>query len=484
MNSTDIFGIVIGALALIGLSLAIIRSLPRRWIRFFRSRLFSIRSWFLASLYYPVLAPVLGFRPFRKRFDILLFLIILAGNSCAVSVGAPNIQGVSKRLGHAALINLILLSFGARLNYLSNKWLCHYERHVTIHGLIGFVAAIEATLHTLLLSLESSPDLDQVRTVAGLVACCGAGAALCSSTCFFFPWLFDLYSMVHSSFAILILVSLWLHIPQGDLFEPPRLYILLASTLFAGVKLMRLVTIAYLSRRSLATVQVDTNRTMIQISVRPTRTLDVRAGQFFYLNLLDFSLTSAFRSHPFQVSWADRDANGRQVLDFIVQPRRGFTRKLLLADPRVQYKIALEGPYGRHPRLEEYVTVLMFATNAGISGHLLYMKELFALRQDPSTRTQKISLFWEIDAEVYRYWVREWMDHLLGLDNESNGVEFLDLHVFVRGGYLSSETEPGQIEQPGVRDRLTIHYYPLDARSQVASEIEKRDGPTIISQKS
>jgi hypothetical protein len=75
------------------------------------------------------------------------------------------------------------------------------------------------------------------------------------------------------------------------------------------------------------------------------------------------------------------------------------------------------------------------------------------------------------------------MDHLLGLDNESNGVEFLDLHVFVRGGYLSSETEPGQIEQPGVRDRLTIHYYPLDARSQVASEIEKRDGPTIISRK-
>jgi predicted ferric reductase len=150
--------------------------------------------------------------------------------------------------------------------------------------------------------------------------------------------------------------------------------------LFAWVKLIRLVTIVYLSRRSLATVQVDTNHTIIQISVRPTRTLDVRAGQFFYLNLLDFSLTSAFRSYPFQVLWADRDTNGQQVLDFIVQLRRGFTRKLLLADPRVQYKIALEGLYGRHPRLEEYVTVLMFTINTGISGYLLYMKELFALR--------------------------------------------------------------------------------------------------------
>jgi hypothetical protein len=160
MNSTDIFGIVIGTLALISLSLAIIRSLPRRWIHFFRSRLFSIHSWFLASLYYPVLAPVLGFHPFRKRFDILLFLIILTGNSCAVSVRAPNIQGVSKRLGHAALINLILLSFGARLNYLSNKWLYHYERYITMYRLIGFIVAIEATLYTLLLSLESPPDLD------------------------------------------------------------------------------------------------------------------------------------------------------------------------------------------------------------------------------------------------------------------------------------------------------------------------------------
>ncbi|CAI6098955.1 unnamed protein product, partial [Clonostachys chloroleuca] len=48
---------------------------------------------FLALLYYSILVLVLGFYLFRKYFNILLFLIILIGNSYTISIRSREFAG-------------------------------------------------------------------------------------------------------------------------------------------------------------------------------------------------------------------------------------------------------------------------------------------------------------------------------------------------------------------------------------------------------
>lgn len=232
------------------------------------------------------------------------------------------------------------------------------------------------------------------------------GQASCA-VCFIFlsslwlacPWLFDLLSLLHTCLAIVIVVALWLHVPGGFVYKPPRLYILLSSTIFVSIKLLRLANTIYMSgTNSLATVLVDRERTGVELRIQLARPRDICAGQFIYLCLPGLSTSSSFRSHPFQVAWTYKD-RGEQVLVILVQPRRGFTRKLLLADPHYKYRAIIEGPYGYRMRLDQFGTIILFSTNIGVSAQLLFIKETLKLYKHHRTKARRIALFWEIEAE-------------------------------------------------------------------------------------
>jgi NAD(P)H-flavin reductase len=53
----------------------------------------------------------------------------------------------------------------------------------------------------------------------------------------------------------------------------------------------------------------------------------------------------------------------------------------------------IEGPYGSHTALDQYGTVLLFATGIGIAGQLSYMKEQLQLYREWQTKTRRHVLF-------------------------------------------------------------------------------------------
>lgn len=57
----------------------------------------------------------------------------------------------------------------------------------------------------------------------------------------------------------------------------------------------------------------------------------------------------------------------------------------------------LEGPYGESPLAENYSNVVLFASGIGIAAYLGCIKQLLNARDQGPTRTQVISLLWEVD---------------------------------------------------------------------------------------
>ncbi|KAI0191355.1 hypothetical protein F4808DRAFT_476139 [Astrocystis sublimbata] len=291
--------------------------------------------------------------------------------------------------------------------------------------------------------------------------------------------------MIHTLLVTAALVAIWLHLPLSLFRRGPRLYLLFSSLIFTSTKVGRLLNIIYLSISftaggSVATVQEQGGG--VEVRVRLARPLRFKAGQYIYLSLWRLSTLSVFESHPFQICWAYRDESDQQVIVLLAQPRRGFTGRLLGPSSR-KYRALIEGPYGRSLLLGEYGTVLLLATGVGIAGQLPYVKELLELYQDCQAKTRRIALFWELDAEVHRYWVKDWMDELLALDNDYVGIsgrallatltygQILDMQLYIPGRFLSERASESTVKKLGTHGRIILTYAAMPADQLVASEI-------------
>lgn len=210
--------------------------------------------------------------------------------------------------------------------------------------------------------------------------------------------MFEIFSWLHTTLAIIAVVALWLHIGVADIVQTPQVYLLLACLTFSAVKIIRLLGMAYLniSRKGNSVATIQQNAAGVEVQVTLARDVDYHAGQFIYLNIPRFAI---FQSHPFQIAWAYRDGNDHLVLVLLIQPRYGFTGKLLRADPAQEYQAFVEGPYGRSIAVGQYGTVLLFATGIGVAGQLPYVKELLERYHECRVKTRRIALFWEMDAE-------------------------------------------------------------------------------------
>ncbi|EHA47149.1 hypothetical protein MGG_14894 [Pyricularia oryzae 70-15] len=97
---------------------------------------------------------------------------------------------------------------------------------------------------------------------------------------------------------------------------------------------------------------------------------------FSYINLTIPSLgaSSSIQSHPFVVTSWSKDR--QKSLDLFVERRRGFTRKLHLADSQDGRHAIVSGPFGRRISLLEFDFVLLLASGYGIAAQAAYLREL------------------------------------------------------------------------------------------------------------
>ena len=104
----------------------------------------------------------------------------------------------------------------------------------------------------------------------------------------------------------------------------------------------------------------------------------------------------------------------------IIRQRHGWTRRLLTYNTSLEGRAAwLEGPYGQSYGLQEYGTVLMFASGDGIFAQLPFIKSLAELFKISAVKTRRIKLIWQ--TEEYHNQLQRWMQTIL--DDEDVSVD-------------------------------------------------------------
>ncbi|KAE9987537.1 hypothetical protein EG328_002522 [Venturia inaequalis] len=155
------------------------------------------------------------------------------------------------------------------------------------------------------------------------------------------------------------------------------------------------------------------------------------------------SFWSFLQSHPFTVtSWAE----GKQdSLDLLIEPRGGFTQRLLLnskaarkAGGRLQPRLALfTGPYGTSASVNRYETVVMVASGFGIAGQLPYLKKLIYGYNTCTTRTRRVHLVWQLETIDIGIAAQSYLNDALTDDLLDDG-NILGISIYIKIGKLDS----------------------------------------------
>ncbi|KAI1288753.1 hypothetical protein F5Y03DRAFT_389042 [Xylaria venustula] len=401
--------------------------------------------WFFWQLLLPVW---LCGRRIILGYEAIMFCLFLAANTLSIVIGSANdTTELIRRLGQVAIINLVPTFLGAHMNHAANAYGFHYERYARLHTWLAGVGIVEVVSHTVLAVKQTGYD-GPAHHITGILASSSIGAIAVFSVPVIRRRMFELFTYIHTLLVTAALVAIWLHLPPSSFQRGPRLYLLLSSFIFASTKVGRLLNVIYLSISfsaggSVATVQEQGGG--VEVRVRLARPLRFKAGQYIYLSLWRLSTLSIFESHPFQICWAYRDESDQQVIVLLAQPRRGFTSRLLGPAPR-KYRALIERPYGKSLSLGESGTVLLLATR-------------------------------ELNAEVHRYWVKDWMDELLALDKDY----ILDMQLYIPGRFLSRRASKSTVKKLGTHGRIKLTYAAMRADQLIASEIAQRKGRTLVS---
>ena len=126
------------------------------------------RILFKKHVYYPQLPKILRGSEKMTRFDFLLTILFLIGLVCCTTVEVHDVAGLRRRSGMISIINLIPLSAGAHMNFLTNACGIRLDVYGRIHRWLGRVAVIEGLVHTIAAVSLQMPDLQVRSDVAGL----------------------------------------------------------------------------------------------------------------------------------------------------------------------------------------------------------------------------------------------------------------------------------------------------------------------------
>jgi predicted ferric reductase len=230
---------------------------------------------------------------------------------------------------------------------------------------------------------------------------------------------YEIFHKLHLVLATILIVAIYLHNKSKELWAPPTVYLLAAiflqilmGVLRSGEVLYRNVKYRKLLNRAIVrtiTFKRPSGRDIpvsdaVHVHVQLSRPWQPRGGQYAYLCIPGVTHSSFAQWHAFYVSWWYCDAEGNDVVVFIVQKQRGFTRNLFLhanSDLSQNYEMRalVKGPYGKGLDLKSYGTFLLFATGIGISGQLPNVTQLLEEYHNCEVKTRRIALFWELESE-------------------------------------------------------------------------------------
>jgi len=249
---------------------------------------------------------------------------------------------------------------------------------------------------------------------------------------------YELFLRCHQALAFVAAYALWRHLPSS--MKLPGLYLLVSGCTFLTTFVMQCLALLYRNvalHRGCSRALIARQNGAVRMTIFTPRPWKVKAGQYVNVWIPSVSLWSSLQSHPFTIaSWSE---GKNPSLDFLIEPRDGFTRKLFnRADEHQGGNVSLRGveevnesrigaadeidqshfggagnfrvspepsdlriaffsgPHGSNLPIGDYGKVLMVATGFGIAAQLPFLKELIQGFNLSEVRTRNIHMVWQL----------------------------------------------------------------------------------------
>ncbi|OJD21957.1 hypothetical protein ACJ73_06701 [Blastomyces percursus] len=390
------------------------------------------------------------------------YLTILDYN---VNTKAALIAELRGRSGVLALLNMIpLVILASRNNPLIRILHVSFDTYNLLHRWIGRIVVIHSVIHTTAWMTNAvtangwSRTFHDVRSTkfftAGLIGTIAMVLLFLHSPSPIRHAFYETFLHIHLLLFGLALAGIYMHLNIDGLPQLPWLQFIIA---FWGTeRLVRVLRLVYLNvsrRHGLTRVMVEAlPGEASRVTFFLPRNTHIHPGSHVYAYLPKISL---WMSHPFSVAWTENgkflkppsssgDSSPRNLPSFqkhepdledatnyrtqptnvtlVMAARTGMTRKLYekaLASPHnILYTTGfIEGPYRSHPStfFGSYGTVVLFSGGAGITHHLMQVRELLEAVQAGTVATRRIHLIWSVRTTEQLMWVSGFMDYILQL---------------------------------------------------------------------
>jgi hypothetical protein len=211
---------------------------------------------------------------------------------------------------------------------------------------------------------------------------------------------YEIFIRTHQALAVLTAYSVWRHIVAEPLL--PRIYLYIFAGIFLSTFLLQCGFGIWRNKaigHNYPRASISHVNDIVKIRLTLSQSLKVKEGQHIGL-WLPVTFWSFWQIHPFVVaSWSEGE---QSALDLFIEPRQGFTKKLLkYSKSDGPPCLALfSGPHGTSAPVAEYETVLMVASGFGIAAQLPYLRKLIYGYNACKTRTRRIHLVWQLDTLI------------------------------------------------------------------------------------
>jgi hypothetical protein len=455
--------------------------------------------------------------------------------SYSVNEKAALVAELRGRSGTLAVLNMIpLFLFAGRNNALIWLLGISFDTYNTFHRWLGRIVAIESIVHTTAWFVNAvneqgfSDAINRIRDTAffgwGAVGTAAMILLITHSSSPIRHAFYETFLHLHQFAALLAVVGVYLHLQIDSLPQRPWVYLIIFIWIFERcMRWYRRFSINFNLRGGGSTMVVikALPGEACRVTFHLPHRINVKPGSHVYAF---FPTIAWWMSHPFSVAWVDpstcvtppshptaawnetynaydrknlkdgfgfsdlekqdyminelRHGNKQKTsLSLVIAARTGMTRKLYnkaLACPNSTLRTYgfIEGPYNSHTcPMASYGTVILFSGGAGITHHMLHVRDLLLRAEEGCVATQRIYLIWSIRSTEALNWVREWMDAILQLPNRR---QLLVIKLFI-----SKPKTQHEIKSPSE----TVQMFPGRCRPSVVLEeaLLRRVGATVVS---
>lgn len=436
------------------------------------------------------------------------------------------------RSGTLAVLNMVpLFLLAGRNNPLIPLLRLSFDTYNLLHRWLGRLIVLESLVHTSAWAVNACNEQDFSHMLERIRTTPFFSYGLMGTVCMLFLGLhspspirhafYETFLHLHQLVAFLAVIGVCAHLNIDKL--PQRSWIVAIIVIWLFDRTARMARLLYLN------FAVKKGATKLVVEALPgeacrvtfhlPKRIHINPGSHVYAYIPSIAM---WMSHPFSVAWVEpsncvtttttsetftstqnqltttprplspsllekqaivdldkymENSQKTTSVSLIISSRQGMTRRLYntaSTSPSQTLHTTgyIEGPYASHPiNMASYGTAILFSAGAGITHHLLFVRDLILRAAEDCVATQQIYLIWSVRSTDHLTWVREYMDQILRLPGRR---EILTIKLFVSKPKSSREI---------VSPSATVQMFPGRCRPDVVLDevLPQRVGATAVS---